>query len=343
MALLTVGLPVCNSMPYLREAMESLLAQTSSDFKILAIVDHCGDGSVEYMRSLKDDRLQFIFQARSGLIPTLNRMLREAGTPWLMRHDADDVAYPRRVERTLEFIRKYPNAGIFTSFAEYYPPSRSLGRFRSTRGTPEELREFVRSGYLLTFCHPSATLNVQKTLEIGAYSETLQHAEDADLWWRMALPYDIQIIPEVLLGYRHHARQATTRGMKQNVVDLLYVQYLLLSRLWSLAPRTKEEVRPLLEQYISTGALTAKDGLRLVNIRAASSDFAGAIISAFSAFVASPHFVLTRLWDELAPNRVILNGINPSHFARRKSEFWTVPPEPPEDGSSDLSPSGTHR
>ena len=94
--LLTLGLPVYNSMPYLKEAVESVLAQTYTNFKILAIVDDCQDGSVEYMNSVRDPRLRIIRQPKSGLTPTLNRMLREIDTPWLVRQDTDDISYPGR-------------------------------------------------------------------------------------------------------------------------------------------------------------------------------------------------------------------------------------------------------
>jgi hypothetical protein len=244
-----------------------------------------------------------------------------------MRHDADDIAYPQRVERTLEHISKYPDAGIFTSIAEYYPPNRSLGKFRASKGSPEELRRIVETGYLLTFCHPSATLNVQKTLQVGGYSELLQHAEDADLWWRMALMHDIRIIPEVLLGYRQHSRQATTRAMKENVVDLLYVQYLLISKLRNLVPLSKESVRPLLGKFVSARQLIAKDRLRRVNIRAANHDILGAVAFAMGAFIASPKFMVNRICDEFWGSRSIVNGISPEIFSREKEYLWHLSSE----------------
>jgi len=325
MPLLTVGLPVRNAMPYLRQTMECLLNQSSREFKILAVVDDCDDGSLEYLASINDDRLRLVVDRHAGLIPTLNRMLREVDTPWLMRQDADDVPYPQRVERTLDYIAKLPNAGMFYSIAEYYPPERSLGVFRASRGTPAELRATVESGYLLSFCHSAATLNVKKTLEIGGYNETLAHAEDADLWWRIALAHDIEIIPEVLVGYRQHEGQATTQAVRQNSIDLLYVQYLLISKLWNRVPLTKEEVRPLLERFVSAQQVAAKLKLRQVNIRAANRDLMGAIASGIGALSASPKLVWDRICDEILRKRPVMNGINPQFFERDRSRFWNPP------------------
>lgn len=325
MPLLTVGLPVRNAMPYLRQTMESLLSQTSTEFKVLAIVDDCNDGSIEYLASIKDERFRTIVDKRAGLIPTLNRILREVDTPWLMRQDADDVPYPQRVERTLEYIAKFPNAGMFYSIAEYYPPERSLGVFRASRGTSAELKAIVQSGYLLSFCHSAATLNVQKILDVGGYSECLSHAEDADLWWRIALAYDIEIIPEILVGYRQHDGQATTQAVRQNFIDLLYVQYLLLSRLRNRSALTKEEVRPHLERFVSSRQVEAKLKLRQVNIRSANRDLVGAIACGIGALSASPKLVGDRIFDEVLRKRPVMNGINPEIFEKDKSRFWNLP------------------
>jgi glycosyltransferase involved in cell wall biosynthesis len=331
MPLLTVGLPVRNAMPYLSQTMECLLRQTSTEFTVLAVVGDCDDGSIEYLASVKDERLRTIVDKQAGLIPTLNRMLREVDTPWLMRQDADDVPYPRRVERTLEYIAKFPNAGMLYSIAEYYPPERSLGVFRASRGTPAELKAIVQSGYLLSFCHSAATLNVQRTLDVGGYRETLSHAEDADLWWRIALAYDIEIIPEILVGYRQHDGQATTQAIRQNFIDLLYVQYLLLSRLRNRSPLTKEEVRPHLERFVSDRQVKAKLKLRQVNIRSANRDLVGAIASGIGALSASPKLVGDRICDEVLRKRPVMNGINPEIFERDKSRFWNLPDAPSQD------------
>ena len=331
MSLLTIGLPVYNAMPYLREAVDSLIAQTYPNFKVLAIVDESADGSTEFMRTVRDSRFDVIFQKKTGLIPTLNRMLREVDSPWLMRMDGDDIAYPTRVARTIECCEQHPDAGMFASIAEYYPPDRAVGVFRASWGTPKELRDQVKSGYLLSFCHPAATLNVQKTLSVGGYDETLEHAEDADLWWRMALNYDIHIIPEALLGYRQHGGQSTTVALKQNAVDLLYVQYRLLSRLWQLEPLSKETVRAHLSDLIPLRDLVAKSHLRDVNIHLSQGKRWRAITAVGHAMHASPTFFYKRLRDELRRNRTILNGVDPKLFLARREVLWPGQiPEPPQ-------------
>src|SRR5580658_4585168 len=97
--LITVGIPVYNAMPWLPQCMDSLFRQTFSNFDILVIVDGATDGSLEYLESVRDSRLRVLVQPNTGVTATLNRMLHEVETPWLVRQDADDVSYPQRLAR----------------------------------------------------------------------------------------------------------------------------------------------------------------------------------------------------------------------------------------------------
>jgi glycosyltransferase involved in cell wall biosynthesis len=320
-ALITVGLPVYNSMPYLPEVVNALLSQTNRNFEILAIVQDCQDGSMEYMDSFRDPRLRIIRQPNPGLTPALNRMLREIHTPWLVRQDTDDIPYPHRIEELLDNISKHPEAGMFYSLAEYYPPDKAIGLFRCSRGTPAQLREIAKRGYLLSFCHSTVMLNAQKTLAVGGYRTGL--VEDIDLWWRMALAYDIQFIPEILVGYRHHGSQITTSSVKRQDVQTLYVQYLLLSHLWDLPPQSVESIGPLLETLIDTDGAKAKEWIRQVNIDLTAGKYLRAFQALVRSFISSPSYVIPRVADELMPNKQISNGVNPDIFKSRRQEFWS--------------------
>lgn len=319
--LLTVSLPVYNSMPYLKETMESLFSQTVQDFKILAIVEDSTDGSVEYMESIRDSRLRIIRQPKTSLVRALNQMLREVETPWMIRQDTDDISYPNRLERILEWIDRKPDAGMFYSLAEYYPKDQCLGQFRCTRGTPEELRKIVKSGYLLAFCHPSVALNAQKVLAIGGYNEDL-HEEDMDLWWRMAMHYDIQYIPEVLVGYRQHSNSLTTHNLVRSYIEGLYDQYLLLSHLYGWQPQPLESVRDSLATFASMRDLSAKEKLREMNIFLSQRKYPSAIVAGLKSFLTSPKYFSRRLMDELHSGGPITNGISPQYYLQRKAEFW---------------------
>lgn len=319
--ILTVGMPVCNAMPWLPEAIESLLGQTASAFEILAIVDGGNDESLAYLRSVPDPRLRVLVQDNAGVTATLNRMLREARTPWLVRQDADDVSYPQRMERLLAAIEAHPKAGLIYSLADYHPRERCAGRFRCSRGTPEELRSIVESGYLLSICHSTVALHVEKALAAGGYRMDL-HAEDADLWWRMARKYEIELLPEALVGFRQNTGSVSARNLEKQELAGLYVQYLLLSELWGYAPRPLEQVAQTLMRFLRPSGVRAKERLRQFNMERAKGRTASGLAALAQAFWASPTYVLRRVRDEFR-HGAIANGVAPRLFEERKEALWS--------------------
>jgi glycosyltransferase involved in cell wall biosynthesis len=320
-ALLTIGLPVYNAMPDLPEAMESLLAQESRDFEILAIVDGATDSSLEYLRSIRDSRLRILTQPNQGVPPTLNRLLRECRTPWLVRQDADDVSHPQRTARLLAAIEGAPEAGMFYSLANYHPRGQSVGRFRCSRGTPGQLRSMIQDGYLLSICHPTVALNVEKTLALGGYRVGL-HNEDADLWWRMALSHDIHFIDEELVGFRQNISSVSARNLTAQATAALYVQYLLLSHLGQRLPRPFAAVQAQLERLVIPARLRAKERLRTFNMQLAQRRYARAGIALAACGAASPGYLFGRLRDEFVPRERIVNGIAPRLFLDHQEALW---------------------
>ncbi len=319
--LLTIGLPVHNAMPFLPEAVESLLSQSLQEFRIVAIVDGSSDGSAQYLRSIRDERLRVLEQPHRGITFTLNRMLREAETPWLVRQDADDISAPTRLKEIASAIAAYPDAGMFYSDAAYHPARKSVGLYRCTRGTPEQIRAVARAGYVPAICHPSAVLHVEKTLTLGGYRAGLQ-CEDADLWWRMALAYDVRYIPKVLLHFRQSAGSLTTRNLKEQALHGLYVQYLLLSKLEGRHAANLSAVEEELDRMLDGSSLLAKEQLRLFNIHLGRGSIFKAAASFLYAFTVSPGYVAGRLRDECFPSESLANGLPPELYRRRKDVLW---------------------
>jgi hypothetical protein len=324
--LITVGIPVHKAMPYLRESLESILGQSYEDFSILVIVDGTrqegmADDSLEYLHTIRDARLRVIEQQHCGLTFTLNRMLRECETPWLVRQDADDISTPERLATLVEAIGRHGDAGMFYSNAAYYPPGKSVGLYRCTRGTPDQIRAVTRSGYVPAICHPSAALHVEKTLAVGAYRPGIQ-CEDADLWWRMALAFDIRFLPEALLLFRQNPGSLTSRNLPQQAVHGLYVQYLLLSQLQSRVPGKLADVEQELLQMVDAAQLLAKERLRRFNMDMAEGRRGRALQALAGSLLASPRYLLGRLRDELFPRRIVANGVSPRLFRRREAALW---------------------
>lgn len=316
----TVGIPVRSGMPWLRASIESLLAQTCSAFDVLVILDGPDPESRAYLRTIHPLRLRVIERPEQGLVATLNDLLHECRTPWLVRQDADDIAYPRRIETLRDAVLTHPAAGMICSRARYYAEGHAIGCFRSSHGSPDALRRTVQSGRLLSFCHSSIALHVETALMVGGY-RSIPLAEDADLWWRMALQSDIHSISEVLTGFRQNHSSISTRNHDQQQIAGFYVQYLLLSTLWGLAPRPLSEVRDSLAALVPRRWSRAKRLLRNGNIALGENNIFAALKCFAGAFAVDPLYLIRRLRDELAPH-MLSNGLPPEAFWRKRQVLW---------------------
>jgi glycosyltransferase involved in cell wall biosynthesis len=324
MRLLTVGIPVYNAMPFLPEAVESVLRQTYPDFDLLVVDDGSTDGGPDYLRSVSDPRVRVIRQENRGMSNALNRMLREINTPWLVRQDADDLADEHRLEVIIQHINQYPSAGMFYSHATYHGlgPDRVL--FRSTIGTPEVLRNVTRAGYTLAICHPTAVLHAEKTLRLGGYRPALRAAQDADLWWRIALSHDIRFIPQTTLAYRLTLSGLSTANFLLQAKESLYAQYMLLSSLWALDPKPFDQVEECLRSMVDLQRLHYRDHLRRCGMAWGDRQWLQFLGHAVAAAWISPAGLLERVRYRPDGAKLTVNGVNPLLFARRSDELWPL-------------------
>lgn len=320
---LTVGIPVYNGMPFVQEAVESLLRQSHRDFDLLVIDDGSTDGSLDYLRSVQDPRLTVLAQPNRGLTATLNRMLDEVGSGWLVRHDADDVAHPDRLAVLAGAAEAHPDAGMFYTRARYHQEGRSFGYFRTTAGDPATLRLITRAGYLLSICHPTVMLDVGRVRALGGYRFDL-NAEDVDLWWRMALAHDIRYLPEVTLGFRLNPGSVSSSRLSLQMVNTLYVQYLLLSELWGLQPLAYERVAPTLEAMVPQRRLRFRERIRRANIRMGQRRYLNAAGDLVAALASSPRDFTARALYELGRSGLTVYGEDPLRFIAADPPLWPV-------------------
>ena len=107
MTTVSVLLPVFNREPFLRQAIESILAQSFAEFELLILDDGSTDASLGTIKSLTavDPRIRFESRANRGLVATLNELLDKAKGDFIARMDADDVAAPERFARQSRPVR----------------------------------------------------------------------------------------------------------------------------------------------------------------------------------------------------------------------------------------------
>ena len=206
---ITVLVAVHNGEPYLRSAIDSVLAQSLSDFELLVVDDASQDGTAKLLASYDDPRLRVLRnETNLGQVPSLNLGLREARGEYIARLDADDRCLPRRLERQVAVLDALPRIGLVGGWMDIVDESgRRLG---AQRGRIDDLLSYVYATLVMQVyvAHPAAMFRRQPVLELGGYDEALAPSEDHDLWRQLLLDgWDARIVPETLVEYRVHPRQ----------------------------------------------------------------------------------------------------------------------------------------
>lgn len=108
----SVVIPVYNKAPYLKECFDSVFAQTYSDLEIIAVDDRSTDDSLAVLRSFRDPRLRVVVLDRNlGPAGAAQHGMDLARGEYIVRMDADDIMFPDRIERQVEFMDANPEIG----------------------------------------------------------------------------------------------------------------------------------------------------------------------------------------------------------------------------------------
>ena len=112
MKLVSVIVPTYNVEEYISRTINSILAQTYSNFELLIIDDESPDRSVEICQQFKDSRLKIISQKNRGLAGARNTGIRNAKGEYLAFLDADDLWLPKKLENHVQHLESSPTVGI---------------------------------------------------------------------------------------------------------------------------------------------------------------------------------------------------------------------------------------
>ncbi|GIV33728.1 MAG: hypothetical protein KatS3mg031_1263 [Chitinophagales bacterium] len=194
-------MPVYNAAAYVAEAVQSILDQTFSDFELLIIDDGSTDPSLQVIQAFNDSRIRLIRnETNLKLIATLNKGLEHARGKYIARMDADDVSTPERLAVQVAFMEKNPEVGVCGSWFETFGNGKKIVRY------PEKDADIrLMLLYQTPFCHPAVLFRKALFDQYHTrFNPEFVHAEDYEVWVRLADKTRFANIPRVLLRYRIH-------------------------------------------------------------------------------------------------------------------------------------------
>jgi hypothetical protein len=219
----TVLMSVHNGLPYLRGAIESILAQNFTDFEFLIIDDASTDETPEVLREYAagDRRIRVVTNPENlGLTRSLNKGLELAAAPLVARQDADDLSLPERLARQTAFLDTHPEIALVTGLIEVIEPDGTVRGVGGEPLTPGEIAWGLHFHNVLVG-HSLVTFRREAVQAVGGYDETFRYAQDFDLWQRLSARRPLAMLPEVLLRWRTHEKNlSTTRRAEQDGLAL---------------------------------------------------------------------------------------------------------------------------
>lgn len=218
--LVTVLMTVYNGGKYLKSSVQSVLNQTFRDFEFLIVNDCSTDDSVKIIESFNDKSVIIHHNEKNiGQTKSLNVGLKLARGKYVARMDADDMAFPLWLEKSVDYIEKHPAYAAVGSAAMVIDGN---GKKKEIRRSPISLYEIIfRIFYAPPINHVSVLLNKELILQNGGYNEDFKITQDYELWSSLIRNgYKLMNIPDILVAYRVHSSsigfmEANKKGIEE--------------------------------------------------------------------------------------------------------------------------------
>lgn len=199
-----MGIYNCSST--LSEAIDSIIAQTYTNWELIMCDDGSKDNTYDVALSYKEKYPNKIILIKNeknlGLNKTLNRCLENATGEYIARMDGDDISLPLRFEKEVSFLDEHPEYAIVSSPMIYFDENGEWGESKAIEN-PTNL-DFVTG---TPFCHAPCMVRKEAYKEVNGYStdDRTLRAEDYNLWFRL-----------YSMGYKGHNLQTPLYKMRDD-------------------------------------------------------------------------------------------------------------------------------
>jgi glycosyltransferase involved in cell wall biosynthesis len=227
--LVSVVMRVYNGERYLRDAIESILGQTFSNFELLVVNDGSTDGTPAVLSEYRrDPRVRVIKQPNSGANAAASRGVREARGTYVAIMDADDRSDPHRLAKQVAFLEQNADHVLVGSAM----------RIINEQGRPVAYRQYpldddsLRAATMIhnPFGHSTICFRRAEALACGGYTTEFDGAEDFDFNVRLRMLGKAANLPEALVDYRVHKAAFKVERLRTQLRDTIRLRDLLRKR-----------------------------------------------------------------------------------------------------------------
>lgn len=230
---ISVLLVVKNGEPYIREAVDSVLAQSFENFELVVIDSGSDDRTVEIVRKYTDPRIKVV-RTEDNYVQSLNAGLDLARGAYIAHMDADDVMHSEKLRIQIKRMKQDPRIDVCTTWFLRFSDGKLLATVHQGEGLVQDPASVLLKENL--FCHPTALIKKDFLLRNRiTYSFGYLWTEDYKLWFDIARQNGVFYIePQELLFYRMSDEQVTKKKapeMKESSLRLrTEILFFLLDR-----------------------------------------------------------------------------------------------------------------
>ena len=225
----SVIIPLYNKAPYIRKALESVFAQTYTDFELIIVDDGSTDNSAsiaeEFIRTsrLSPFAFRLIKQSNAGVSAARNTGVAASSGENIAFLDADDWWEPTYLERMAKLIEDYPEAGLYGMNYIYYKPGKTRVALKCKTGYINYPKEYYEGSAMMIFTS-SSSMPKRVFEEMGGFPLGIRLGEDFLLWAKTALHHKVAFCDEPLAYYNNDvpATLRATRNLHKPEYHMLF-------------------------------------------------------------------------------------------------------------------------
>jgi glycosyltransferase involved in cell wall biosynthesis len=247
---ISVILPVYNGVKYLREAVDSILNQTYSDFEFIIIDDGSSDETPQILDSYNDKRIvRKTNPANMGLVASLNLGIEMAQGEFIAIMNADDISLPYRLQAQYDYMNSKPDVGFLGTNMCFIDAEGQV--YRESLYDKSDILDGAYFHWRMLWenhlAHPTMMIRSAELKNASlSYCAELYVVEDYDLWLRAARVSKLAAHPQVCLKYRVHSESKSAKfRIKRGLLKRqLQLRELALYAGMEIPPRVAQAIHP---------------------------------------------------------------------------------------------------
>ena len=235
---LSVILPIYNGMPYLCDAINSLLNQTFRDFVVYAIDNGSTDGTREYITALNNEKIRYVRLEEKNLVKALNKGFELVDTPLIARMDADDISHPLRFEKQINFLDKNKYIDLVGSNGQYISAHGNKHFDINVPLTHDKIIQTM-TRKRNAIIHASIMFNSEIIKLYGNYNIKYFPCEDYEFFMRIGNKIRFSNLADRLYQFRIRNGSILSHNIKESIKLYYYISYRYSSDYNNSTPNNK--------------------------------------------------------------------------------------------------------